>query len=102
MIKLYMWGIMAESFQIVFDPFIISAIIYGFAIIAGCTNLYKWRGLRIGLFGFIYLALSSWASGISFYHQMECYSSFLYFVGHCLLYGSGDMHCHRKIKIFLE
>lgn len=61
-----MWGIMVEILQIVFDPFIISAIIYGFAVIAGCTNLYKWRGLRIGLFGFIYMALSSWASGISF------------------------------------
>ena len=61
-----MWGIMVEILQIVFDPFIISAIIYGFAIIAGCTNLYKWRGLRIGLFGLIYMALSSWASSISF------------------------------------
>ena len=57
---------MTEEFQIVCEPFIINVIIYGFAAIAGCTNLYKWRGLRIGLFGFVYMAVASWISGIYF------------------------------------
>lgn len=46
---------------------VVNFMIYGFAAVSGCTNLYKWRSIRIGVISFICMAAASLLSGISFY-----------------------------------
>lgn len=46
---------------------VINLTIYGLAAVSGCTNLYKWRGMRTGIIGLISMAAASLLSGISYY-----------------------------------
>lgn len=57
---------MPVEIQEIGEPLLITILIYGFAAIAGCTNIYKWRGLRMGLIGLVCMAMASRLTGVFF------------------------------------